>query len=106
MIIELRRYRCAAGRREEWIDAFQEVVAPFMASKGMVVLGSFRDQQDADVHVWLRRFDDEAHRERLREAVYQSQQWKDEIWPGVKDLLLADAIEVTQLAPTAGSPLR
>ncbi|MCF7550688.1 NIPSNAP family protein [Pseudonocardia sp. WMMC193] len=106
MLTELRTYRCAPGRREEWLTLFHEVVLPFMASRGMVVVASYIDETDPDVHVWLRRFDDEAHRAKVHEAVYQDPTWKNEIVPRTKGLVVRERIEVRRLVPTSGSPLR
>ncbi len=106
MLLEYRRYHCQPDRRDDWVRYMEEVVIPFQVSKGMVIVGSFIDDEDADHYVWMRRFDDEAHREKLYEAVYQSDQWKDLISPRIPEMLLREDIEVTRLVPTAASMLR
>jgi hypothetical protein len=106
MLIELRRYRCAPGKRNEWLILFQETVVPYMTSKGMVVSGSFLDEADADVHIWMRRFDSEEHRRALHDAVYESDHWKAVIIPRIKGLVLVEDIQVTRLVPTDSSVIR
>ncbi|WP_405590298.1 NIPSNAP family protein [Streptomyces sp. NBC_01092] len=106
MFYELRRYRTRPGRRDEWVRYMEDVVIPFQTSKGMTVTASFIDEEDQDGYVWIRRFDDEAQREELYAAVYQSERWQGEIGPAVEDLLILDEIAVTRVAPTPRSALR
>ncbi|MEZ4831833.1 MAG: hypothetical protein R2873_07475 [Caldilineaceae bacterium] len=59
----------------------EEVIIPFQISKGMVVLGSFTGEQEDDLYVWIRRFNDEEERKALYAAVYESDFWKNESLP-------------------------
>jgi hypothetical protein len=101
MLFELRRYRTRPGLRDEWVRFMEETIIPFQTSKGMVVVGSFVGEEDPDVYVWIRRFADEADRERRYRDVYESEHWKSEIAPRVTELILRDEIDVTRLQPTA-----
>ena len=103
MLFELRQYWTHPGRRDDWVRFMEEVVIPFQVSKGMVICGSFVQEDDPDAYVWLRRFDDETQREALYEAVYQSPEWTDEIGPQVPDMLKREEIKVTRLIPTPAS---
>jgi hypothetical protein len=106
MFFELRLYHCKPGQRERWVEYMEEVIIPFQISKGMVVAGSFIGQEDEDLYVWIRRFDSEEQRERLYEAVYQSDRWKQEISPRVEELLDRQTIQVIRLEPTSRSVIR
>jgi hypothetical protein len=106
MLFELRRYRCAPGRRDEWDLLMQETIIPFMTSKGMVVVAAFLEEDSPDVYMWIRRFRDEAHRIELRAAVYDSDQWKNDIAPRLDGLVIVEDIEVTRLTPTAASVIQ
>ncbi len=106
MLYELRQYHIRPGRQVEWVKLMEEEVIPFQVSKGMVILGSFTGQDDESVYVWLRRFADEAERERLYEAVYQSDHWKTNIAPRIPELMDREQMRITRLAPTAKSPLQ
>ena len=57
----------------------EEIIIPFQVSKGMVILGSFTGQEEDDLYIWVRRFEGEAERKALYEAVYESDVWKNEI---------------------------
>ncbi len=106
MFFELRQYRTRPGQREAWIKFMEGEIIPFQSSKGMVIVGSWVGEQDDDLYVWLRRFESEQERERLYEAVYQSDRWKNELSPRVAELIDREKIVVTRLEPTPRSVLR
>ena len=106
MLYELRQYWTHPGRRDDWVTFMEDVIIPFQVSKGMVIVGSFVQEDDPDAYVWLRRFDDEAQREALYEAVYQSDEWVNEIAPPIPDMLKREEIKVTRLVPTPKSVIR
>lgn len=106
MLFEFRHYTCRPGKRDEWVDFMERVVIPFQVSKGMVILGSFRGEEDESSYYWIRRFKDEDERKALYEAVYQSETWKNEIGPKVPELIDREAIRVTRLVPTPKSAIQ
>ena len=108
MFFELRQYRMKPGQQENWVKYMEEEIIPFQVSKGMVILGSFvgEEEEEEDLYVWLRRFESEAERERLYEAVYQSDTWKNEISPRVAEMIDRGAIQVTRLEATAKSVIQ
>lgn len=101
MFYELRRYKIADGKMDDWVALMEEVIIPFQVAQGMVIAGSFRGE-DETTYVWLRRFASEAEREELYASVYQSDRWRNEIAPRVAELMLPD-IEVTRIVPTPHS---
>ena len=106
MFFELRQYRCKPGQRERWVKYMEEVIIPFQTSKGMVVVGSFVGEQEDDLYVWIRRFDNEEQRAKLYEAVYQSDEWKNVMSPQCGEMLDLDRIVVTRIVPTPRSVIR
>ena len=103
---ELRQYRMRPGQRDAWLKVMEEEIVPFQVSKGMVISGMFFGEEDKDLFVWLRRFESEEERERLYEAVYQHDTWKNDIGPRVGDLIDREQIKVTRIEATAKSVLR
>ena len=101
MFYELRRYKIADGKMDDWVRFMEDVIIPFQVAQGMVIAGSFRGE-DETTYVWLRRFASEAEREELYAKVYQSDRWRKEIAPRVAELMLPD-IEVTRIVPTPHS---
>jgi hypothetical protein len=102
---ELRQYKIYPGKMDEWMRLMEEQILPFQVSKGMVVTGIFRAEQDDTVFLWMRRFENEQERERLYEAVYQTEHWKTEIGPRITELMDRSAIQVTRIVASAKSPL-
>ena len=103
MLIELRQYRTRPGQRENWVRYMQEKIIPFQQSMGMEILGTWVGEQEDDLFVWMRRFKDEADRERLYEAVYQSDHWKEQIAPSIPDMLDRERMVITRLEPVLAS---
>jgi hypothetical protein len=106
MFFELRQYRVKPGKREVWVRMMEEEIIPFQIAQGMVVIGSFVGEQEEDLYVWIRRFEDEAQREVLYQRVYESDRWKNEISPRVGDMLDRERTVVTRLTPTPKSVIR
>lgn len=100
---ELRQYKIHPGKMDDWIKVMEEEIIPFQVSKGMVITGSYRGEEDETVYVWTRRFDSESERERLYAAVYESDHWKNEIAPRIPDLIDRSEIQVTRIVPTPKS---
>ena len=106
MFYELRQYHVRPGQMERWIKCMEEEIIPFQVSKGMVIAGSFRGETDDSIYVWLRRFNDEAEREKLYAAVYQSDYWKNEIAPKTAEMLDREEMKVTRIVATPHSVLQ
>jgi hypothetical protein len=103
---ELRQYTIRPGRMREWLAFMEERIIPFQVARGMVLGGSFRGETDETVYVWMRRFESEAERERLYAAVYESDEWREEIGPIVGELIDREKTLVHRVIPTSASPLR
>ena len=106
MFFELREYRTLPGQRENWVNFMEEEIIPFQVSKGMVILGSFTGEEEDDLYIWIRRFESEAQREKLYEAVYQSDRWVNEIGPKVPQMLDRDKIVVRRIEATPRSVIQ
>ena len=106
MFFELRQYAIRPGKQAEWVDLMETEIIPFQVAQGMVILGSWVGEEDDSVYVWLRRFEDEAERERLYEAVYDSDHWKNVIGPKIPDLMDREQIQVTRIEATPKSGIQ
>ena len=103
---EFRRYEISPGKMDEWVHFFETEIIPFQTARGMVICGVFREEGGADVFYWMRRFEDEAHREALYKAVYEDPTWVTEFSPRIGALIDRSTIQVTRVAPTAASVLK
>ena len=106
MLFELRQYRTRPGKREAWVKMMEDEIIPFQTAQGIVVVGSFVGEEEDDLYIWIRRFDSEAERERLYEAVYESDHWKNEIAPRIPEHIDRDRHVITRMEPTGKSVLR
>ena len=106
MFFELRQYRLQPGQRDSWVKLFEEKVVPFQSEKGITILGSFVGQEEDDLFVWIRRFESEEEKERLYEAVYQSDYWKTEIAPKLPEMMVRGASVITRIEATSKSAIQ
>jgi hypothetical protein len=103
---ELRQYHVRKGKMAEWLKLMEQEIIPFQVSKGMIITGSFRGEEDDSVYIWIRRFRNEAERKRLYKAVYETDHWKNEISPRVGNLLDRSKINVQRIVPTSKSTVQ
>ena len=106
MFFELREYRTLPGKRQDWVDYMEQVIIPFQVGKGMMILGSFVGLEEDDLYIWIRRFEDDAEKERLYEAVYESDQWKNEIGPKIPDMMDRSKIVVRRIEASSRSVIQ
>jgi len=106
MFFELRQYRMQPGKEIEWVNFMEETIIPYQVSKGMVVVGSFISPEEEDLYVWIRRFASEDERQRLYAAVYETDEWRDEISPRVAELIDRTQTHVTLLEATPKSVIQ
>lgn len=106
MFFELRKYRVKSGKRETFVRWMEEEIIPFQISKGMVVVGSFLGEEEDDLYVWIRRFQNEEERKRLYKEVYESDYWRNELSPRVGELMDREKIVVTRLEATPKSVIQ
>jgi heme-degrading monooxygenase HmoA len=103
MLIEIRRYSIVPGRRDEFVQWFEEEVRPAMTAAGIRILGSFVSQDDPDVFVYLRGFADEEERERLTSSFHGSEAWTGGL--RARALEMETGYEVEVVRSTGGSEL-
>ena len=103
MFFELRQYYAQPGKRDALVAMMEDEIIPFQVGKGMVIVGSFVDEQDADGYVWIRRFHSEDERKAQYAAVYESDFWKNDIAPRIPEVLIRERINVRRLEPTSRS---
>lgn len=100
MIIEIRRYTLHPGRREDFIRFFETVNRPALRQAGMQVFGPMRDLEDPDKVHWMRAFDTEDARQRIKDAFYDGPVWAKEVEPIVMPMIAH--FEATVVSTTEG----
>src|SRR6476661_5506756 len=79
MIVEVRSYRIKPGKRAEFIKLFETRAIPAQRTYGMKVTGPFLDVENPNKFVFLRSFPSLEERERMRDAFYGGELWKNEL---------------------------
>ena len=79
MIVEVRSYRIKPGRREEFIKLFETRAIPALRSHGMKLIGPLIDLENPNKLVWLRSFPSLEERDRMKDAFYEGECWKNEL---------------------------
>jgi NIPSNAP len=106
MFFELRQYRIKDGKRERWVKFMEEQIIPFQVERGMVIVGSWIDQEAPDHYIWMRRFASEEERKALYKAVYEDPKWDSEFKPLIDEMLDRSKIVVTRIEATPKSVIR
>lgn len=75
-LVELRQYTLQPGRRETLIELFDREFVETQEALGMIVMGQFRDLDEADRFVWLRGFRDMTARYAGLSAFYGGPIWQ------------------------------
>ena len=105
-LFEIRIYPVKDGCMDEWVEFMSSKIVPFIESKGMKVDAMFRGVEDPTVYVWIRRFDDEEHRQALYKAVYETDEWQTNFKPTVRRLVDVENASVHVVSAADESPLR
>jgi hypothetical protein len=79
MIVEVRSYRIKPGRRAEFIKLFETRAVPAQRTHGIKIIGPFLDVENPNKFVFLRSFPSLEERDRMKEAFYGSELWKNEL---------------------------
>ena len=87
MIVEVRSYRIKPGHRDEFIELFESRAIPALRKYGMQIVGPMLDVENPNKFVFLRSFPSLEERERMKDAFYRSELWKNDLDPLAMPLL-------------------
>jgi hypothetical protein len=79
MIVEVRSYRIKPGRRAEFIEFFESRSIAAQREHGMRLLGPLLDLENPNKFVFLRSFPSLEERDRMKDAFYEGELWKNEL---------------------------
>lgn len=106
MFFELRQYQIFPGKRDEWVHFMEERIISGQGAAGATVIGSFIGQQDENLYVWIRRFESEEQFAAFNATYYQTDEWKNELFPRVKEMLDLPKMVITRIEPTLKSGIQ
>ena len=87
MILEIRHYTLKTGRREEFIQFFEQHNRKALRDAGKLVFGPLRDVEDANKVHWIRAFSSMEMREQLKDNFYDGPVWNKQIEPLVMPMI-------------------
>ena len=79
MIVEVRSYRIKSGKRDEFIRLFETRAVPVQREYGMKIVGPLLDVENPNKFVFLRSFPSLEDRDRMKDAFYGGEEWKNEL---------------------------
>jgi heme-degrading monooxygenase HmoA len=79
MIVEVRSYRIKPGHREEFVKFFETRAVPAQRALGIKTLGPLLDLENPNKFVFLRSFPSLNERDRMKNAFYEGELWKNEL---------------------------
>jgi heme-degrading monooxygenase HmoA len=79
MIVEVRSYRIKPGKRDEFIRLFETRAVPVQREYGMKIVGPLLDVENPNKFVFLRSFPSLEDRDRMKDAFYGGEEWKNEL---------------------------
>lgn len=101
-VIELRRYRLHAGRRDDLIALFEREFIESQEAVGMRLPGLFREPDEPDRFTWLRGFADMPSRAAGLNAFYTGPVWQE--FRNAANATMVDSDDVLLLRPCPGLP--
>ena len=93
-IIEVRVYKVAEGKMDEWERFFHDKLVKPQEKAGIKILSAYRTLEDENLFVWSRQFSSKANMPKERAAFYQSDQWKKVLHPELKQKGLIEKVEI------------
>lgn len=79
MIVEVRSYRIKPGHREEFINLFESKAIAAQRAYGIKIVGPMLDVENPNKFVFLRSFPSLEERDRMKDAFYGGEIWKNEL---------------------------
>ena len=93
-IIEVRVYKVAEGKMDEWERFFHDKLVKPQEKAGIKILSAYRTSGDENLFVWARQFSSKANMAIERDAFYQSDHWKKVLLPELKQRGLIEKVEI------------
>jgi hypothetical protein len=93
-IVEVRVYRVAEGKMDEWERFFHDKLVEPQEEAGIKILSAYRTLEDENLFVWSRQFSSKANMPEERAAFYQSDLWKNVLQPELKEKGYIEKVEI------------
>jgi len=103
-IIEVRVYKVAKGKMDEWERFFHDKLVEPQEKAGIKVLTAYRTLGDENLFVWSRQFSSKANMAKEQAAFYQSDLWKNNLRPELEEKGFLEKVEIVYtVRPSKGA---
>jgi len=103
-IIEVRVYKVAKGKMDEWERFFHDKLVEPQEKAGIKVLTAYRTLGDENLFVWSRQFSSKANMAKEQAAFYQSDLWKKTLRPELEEKGFLEKVQIVYtVRPSKGA---
>jgi len=103
-IIEIRVYKVAEGKMDEWERFFHDRLVEPQKKAGIKVLTAYRTLGDENLFVWSRQFSSKANMAKERAAFYKSDLWKKTLRPELEEKGFIEKVQIVYtVRPSKGA---
>jgi len=103
-IIEVRVYKVAEGKMDEWERFFHDKLVEPQEKAGIKVLTAYRTLGDENLFVWSRQFSSKANMAKERAAFYESDLWKKALRPELEEKGFIEKVQIVYtVRPSKGA---
>ena len=93
-IIEVRVYKIAAGKMDEWERYFHDKLVEPPEKAGIKIIAASRTLEDENLFVWIRQFSRKANMAAERAGFYESEHWLKTLRPEIRKKGLIEKVDV------------
>jgi hypothetical protein len=79
---------------DEWERFFHDKLVAPQEKAGIKILSAYRTLENENLFVWSRQFSSKANMPKERAAFYESDQWKNVLYPELKQKGLIEKVEI------------
>ena len=93
-IIEVRVYKIAPGKMDEWERFFHDKLVEPQEKAGMKILSAYRTLEDENLFVWSRQYSNKKNMAAERAGFYESDLWLNTLRPELSAKGLVEKVEI------------
>jgi hypothetical protein len=93
-IIEVRVYKIAPGKMDEWERFFHDKLVEPQEKAGIKIIAAYRTLEDENLFVWMRQFSSKANMAAERDGFYKSEAWLNTLRVELKEKGLIEGVEM------------
>ncbi len=93
-VIEVRVYKIAPGKMDEWERFFHDKLVEPQEKAGIKILSAYRTLEDENLFVWSRQYSSKKNMAAERAGFYESELWLNTLRPELRAKGLVEKVEI------------